>query len=204
MAAGRTASRAVRHEGSRDPTLDPGTGRPTRMLMNTLACDRANLQRLAETLWEERRVVERLHYRLTCAKLLLAADASRFVPLAIDEVDDVVDELQEIELLREGLLADVADDLGHGGQVPSLAALTELAPAPFDRIFADHRTAFLRLADEIERTTDANRELAAQALGRVRTAIGSIGGTGVAAGTYDAAGRPAPADAVPLRMDRAL
>lgn len=173
--------------------------------METITSDRAHLQQLAETLWEERHVVEELLYRLTCARLLLAADEHRFLPAAIDEVDQVVGELREIELHREGQLADIAVELGTGEGLPSLQLLVSTAPPPYDRVFADHRTAFLRLADEVEATTRANRELASQALGRVRSSLDSLNGPAAATtSTYDAAGRVAPATVVPLRMDRVL
>lgn len=172
--------------------------------METTTSDRAHVQRLAETLWQERHLVEELLFRLTCAKLLLTADEHRFLPAAIDEVDGVVAELREVELHREGQLADVAHELGIDDRLPSLSELVSLAPPPLDRVLEDHRTAFLRLASEIERTTTTNRELASQALGRVRTSIDSLSGAAPTTTTYDAAGRVANATVVPLRMDRAL
>ncbi len=164
----------------------------------------SHLQRLAETLWDERHVVEQLLYRLTCAKLLLAADQQRFVPEAIDEVEQTVDRLRQVELLREGVLQEVA----RMQMIPltelSLAALAERSPAPWDGVFSDHRRAFLALAEEIEATTAANRELASQALGHVRRAIDTLSGTPATSSTYDAAGRTAAPSAMPIHLDRAL
>lgn len=162
------------------------------------------LQRLAETLWEERHVVGELLYRLTCARLLLAADQQRFVATAVDEVDAVTDRLREIELHREGVVHEVADALGVRTEELTLSALAESSSEPWGRIFTDHRRTFLSLAAEIEEATAANRELATQALGRVRQSIDMLSGAGPTSATYDAAGRTAPSVVVPLHLDRSL
>ncbi|MFT4744975.1 MAG: hypothetical protein ACI9AD_000823 [Nitriliruptoraceae bacterium] len=163
-----------------------------------------HLQRLAETLWEERHVVEQLLYRLTCAKLLLATDQQRFVPDALEEVERTVDRLRQVEQLREGVVAEVAMSLAVGRDSLSLAELATNAPSPWNDVFADHRKAFLSLAEAIEDTTAANRELASQALGHVRRAIDALSGTPATSATYDAAGRTAVPTGVPVHLDRAL
>lgn len=162
------------------------------------------LQRLAETLWEERHVVDELLYRLTCARLLLAADQQRFVATAVDEVDGVTDRLRQIELHRAGVVEDVASALEVSPDDLTLTALADGTVDPWRQVFRDHRRAFLSLAAEIEETTHANRELASQALGRVRRSIDALSGAGPAAATYDATGHSAPATAVPMHLDRSL
>lgn len=164
----------------------------------------AHLQRLAETLWEERHLVVELLYRLTCARLLLAADQQRFVARAVDEVDDVTTRLRQVELHREGVLLDVAHVLGGDAHALTLETLATDTVEPWRSVFTDHRRAFLSLAQEIEETTEANRELATQALGRVRHSIGVLSGGDTSTSTYDATGRQAPVPGVPLRLDRSL
>ena len=164
----------------------------------------AHLQRLAEVLWEERHLVGELLYRLTCARLLLAADQQRFVGNAVDEIDHTTSRLREVELHREGVVHDVADALGVPVDQLTLAALAADSGEPWSRIFRDHRREFLSLAAEIEETTEANRELASQALGRVRQSIDTLSGTDPTSITYDAAGRSAPRVVVPLHLDRSL
>lgn len=166
--------------------------------------DPAHLQRLAETLWEERHVVTELLYHLTCARLLLSADQQRFVVQAIDEVDATTARLREIELHREGVVEEVAMRAGTHAAELTLALLATSAPDPWQAVFSDHRRAFLSLAGEIEEATAANRELATNALGRVRRSIDTLSGAAPTAGAYDAAGRAAPATVVPLRLDRSL
>lgn len=172
--------------------------------METANLRRPHLQRLAETLWEERHVVTELLYRLTCARLLLSADQQRFVVHAIDEVDGTTTRLREIELHREGVLEEVAQAAGTDPSELTLALLSTSAPEPWQAVFADHRRAFLSLAAEIEEAATANRELATQALGRVRLSIDTLSGTAPTGATYDAAGRTAPTNVVPLRLDRSL
>ena len=172
--------------------------------MDLTTAPTTHLQRLAETLWEERHLVVELLYRLTCARLLLAADQQRFVASAIDEVEDVTDRLRQVELHREGVLLDVAAALGGDAHALTLETLASATAEPWRGVFADHRRAFLSLAQEIEETTEANRELATQALGRVRHSIGILSGSDAAVQTYDARGRQAATPGVPLRLDRAL
>lgn len=172
--------------------------------MDTTGLRPTDLQRLAETLWEERHVVEHLLFRLTCAKLLLAADEQRFVPNAIDEVEQTVDRLRQVELLREGVVDEVSRAVGLSAGGLSLGDLAEHTPSPWNEVFADHRRAFLALAEEIENTTAANRTLASQALGRVRTAIDKLSGSAPASSTYDRAGHASGTVTAPLHLDRAL
>ena len=164
-----------------------------------------DLQRLAETLWEERQVVEQLLYRLTCAKLLLSADEQRFVARAIDEVEDEVRRLREVELLRAGVVQGVAELAGGADRDVSLETLARDTPGPWPRVFGDLRSDFLRLAEEIEATTAANRALATQALTRVRSSIDALSGADSTSATYTAEGRTTASDErVPLHLDRVL
>ncbi len=126
------------------------------------------LQRLAETLWEERLVVEQLLYRLTCARLLLEADEHRFVTRAMDEVQVEVDRLREIELLRSCTLQELAETLGVPESQLSLDALVRSTDGPWPRVFDNLRVAFAELAAEIESAVTVNRELASKGLLRVR------------------------------------
>ena len=163
-----------------------------------------DLQRLAETLWEERLVVEQLLYRLTCAKLLLSADEQRFVTRAIDEVEDEITRLREVELLRAGVVQEVAESAGGTIGDLSLGDLARDTPGPWPRIFGDLRTAFRGLAEEIEATTAVNRALASSALTRVRDSIDALSGADTTATTYTSDGLTSVPTGIPLHLDRAL
>ena len=114
------------------------------------------LERLADTLWAERHVVELLLYRLTVAKLMLAADERRFVSLAIGEVEEAVDSLREAELRRETAIAALADVWDMDPDKLTLGDLAERAPEPFASVLADHREGFRKLTEEIEATAGEN------------------------------------------------
>ncbi len=72
-----------------------------------MALDRATdpLVLLADTLWLERRLLEYLLFKLVAANLILTADAAPFVPLAIDEVEQVMGRVRESEAHRRRVVA---------------------------------------------------------------------------------------------------
>jgi hypothetical protein len=162
-----------------------------------------HLQALADTLWAERHVVEHLLYRLTCAKLLLAADERRFVALALDEVERTVGALRRAELERSMAVSVVARAWRVADGELTLRVLASTAPEPWRDVFADHEQAFASLAGEIEAATEANRSLAASGLNRIHETMDLLTGT-EQPGTYDAQGRARSAAAGPVRVDAAL
>jgi hypothetical protein len=161
------------------------------------------LEGLADTLWQERHMVERLLYRMVTAHLLLAADEHRFVSVAIDEVEDVVAALRSAEGQRLAALQEVADRLQLPVEDLSLSEIIRLAPPALQPVFTDHRTAFLALTAEIEQTAEANRHLASSALGRLQRSLDALAGADPMA-TYNAAGRTERTPAPPRQLDRAL
>lgn len=161
------------------------------------------LEALADTLWAERHVVHYLLFKLVTARLVLAADERRFVGLALDEVERMMDSLREAELRREMALEEVATAWGADPAELTLSSLAERSPEPLRSVFADHRDAFLGLAQEIEETAADNRRLASTALDHVQQSLDSL--TGPERGqTYTAQGRPARPTTAPTRLDRVL
>ena len=150
----------------------------------------AVLEELSRRLWDERRVVTYLLFKLTVTKLLLAADERRFVPDALKEVD------RTVELLRDG--EDRRDDAvrvlaGMWAVHPDELTLRELArrsPAPFDHVFEEHRVAFQGLSMEIEQVASENRALARSDLGAVQGTLDQLtGAPEPVVTTYDAQGQ---------------
>lgn len=171
--------------------------------MTTSSARTEALESLADTLWAERHVVHYLLFKLVTARLILAADERRFVAPALDEVERMTEALRESELRRELALAEVADEWGVEPAELTLSDLAERADEPMRSVFAEHREAFLRLAEEIDATAADNRRLAGAALEHVQQSLDTL--TGPARGqTYTPQGRPdAPATA-PTRLDRVL
>lgn len=160
------------------------------------------LQSLADTLWAERHVVELLLFKLTTAKLLLAADERRFVAPALDEVERVVAALRDAELRRSMAVDVVAGEWRMAADELTLRVLASQAPEPWREVFGDHERAFAELAGEIDAATQANRALAAGGLHRISETMDLLTG-GQPLATYDAYGRTRTATG-PIRVDAAL
>jgi hypothetical protein len=145
--------------------------------------DRRELEALAETLWAERHVVEYLLFKLVTAKLVLGADERRFVKPALDEVSRVTGALRQADL--------------------TLVELAARAGQPMQSVFLDHRDGFRALAEQIEETTAANRQLAAGALASVSETLDGLTGPAMAT-TYTASGRTETGRTGPSRLDWVL
>lgn len=150
----------------------------------------AHLAALADTVWAERDLVEHLLYKLTSAKLVLAADLRRFVPRALDEVEVVVRRLATAEQRRSVVLDDLCHAWGEPAGSLTLATIAERAPEPWATMFADHHARFSVLALEVEATADENRRLASASLQHVQDQLATV--TGTPAPTYSAAGLAQP------------
>jgi FlgN protein len=161
------------------------------------------LEALADTLWAERHLVEFLLFKLTAAKLLLAADERRFVALALDEVQRVLVALRGAETRRARAVEEVAAELHVPADQLTLSQLASHSPEPLRTVFRDHADGFLALATEIEETAALNRRLASATLSHVQRAIDALTGP-PAVSTYTASGRPTTATAAPMRLDQVL
>jgi hypothetical protein len=161
-----------------------------------------HLEAASETVWSERHVVEYLLFKMTTAKLLLAADERRFVAMALDEVERVVDRLRACEAHRALALAPVAEAWGTDVSELTLAVIAARAPVPWNGVFSDHHATFEQMAAEIEETCAANRALATSALGQVRHALEAMSGPSPGPSST-AAGRARQGPA-PARLNRAL
>lgn len=161
------------------------------------------LEALADVLWAERHLVEYLLFKLVTAKLLLSAGERRFVPRAMDEVERVLERLHEVERRREAALVPVALAWGVGPSELSLATLSVHAPEPMATVFRDLHEGLLKLADEIEETSAANRRLANAGLNQVQSALDNLTGPSVTT-TYTARGTHAHVVNAPVRLDEVL
>lgn len=171
--------------------------------MSTTSTDTGKLESLADTLWAERHVVRYLLFKLVTAKLVLAADERRFVAPALEEVERMMAALREAEQRREAALGEMAEAWGLAPEDLTLNHLVERAPEPLRSVFADHRQAFLSLAEEIDQTAADNRRLASAALDHVQQSLEGLTGPADSQ-TYTSQGRPGAAVTVPTRLDRVL
>jgi len=142
------------------------------------------VEKLSQVLWRERELLETLQYRLEVEQLVMAGGQTRWLAHAAREVEEAVDALREMELLR-AVAADEAAAAAGLAANPSLAQLVEAAEEPWRSILADHREAFAATSEEIERVAATNRVLIANGL---RAAHETLLGTAAGGQIYTAAG----------------
>lgn len=116
------------------------------------------MEKLSHILWRERELLETLLFKLEVEQLVMAGGRTRWLLRAAKEIESVLETIRETEVLRAVAADEVAAACGLTHN-PSLRALAEVAPAPWDTILADHRDAFAALAADIAAMADANREL---------------------------------------------
>lgn len=160
------------------------------------------LQDLIDQLGRQRQLVEYLLFKLIEARLLLSSgqDAA-FVPVALGEIEGVLDRMRDEEKARESLIALLADDWGVEPDRITLGFLTEESPEPYRTAFADHRSEFMTLVDQVEDVTKENRRLAATGLNRVQA---TISGLVEDASTYSPEGRVQKFVARPMSHDEVV
>ncbi len=122
------------------------------------------MDELARLLGHERRLLERLLFKLVEARHLLAAGEAPFLPFAAAEIERATERLQVAELRRCMLVHQLAGHLDVPGEALTMRALAHDSPEPYRTIFSDHRRAFLELAAEIDDVAGQNRRLALPSL----------------------------------------
>ncbi len=87
--------------------------------------DCRGLPDLADHVWAQRSLAQRLHYRLVVAALVLASDEREMVAQALAEVDEAAAELGRGEVARVQAAAEVALDWGVPTGEVTLSLLAE-------------------------------------------------------------------------------
>jgi hypothetical protein len=93
---------------------------------------------------------------------------------ATREVETVLEEIKRAELERSMEIEALAKELGLTS-APSLRELSEITETPWNNIFEEHRRALLEVAQEIESTAAANRDLLSRGHQAAREALATIG-----------------------------
>jgi len=133
-----------------------------------------SLQTFSEVLFQERRVLELLLFKLETERLLLGTGQERWLALASREVDTVLDELNKVELARSVVLAQTAPELGLGPDA-TLATLIGVVPAPWDTVFADHQRELKALMGDVLAAAESSRHLLRQGYDSIRMALEATG-----------------------------
>lgn len=156
------------------------------------------LNELSEVLWQERRLLELLLFKLEEEQLLLAAGKTQWLGHATREVETVLDQIRAVELTRAIEAEAAALDLGTGA---GLVALADAAPPPWDELLRDHHAAFVDLTNQIRTLADSNRELLATSHRATQETLMSLQD---AVQTYDTRGAAANVGGDFQILDRAL
>jgi hypothetical protein len=146
--------------------------------------DFANLSRV---LWRERELLDLLLFKLHEQHLLLVAGDVEWLPRASAEVEAVLERIGTAELERAMAFDATALSLGMA-PAPSLSSLAAAAPEPWDFILEEHHSAFLVLAERIQTSADANRELTMAASRATEAVLASLTGQDTTVAAYAATG----------------
>lgn len=114
------------------------------------------LDALSGTLWDERRLLDELRFRLEEGRLVAAANGGTWPEAAGAEVDAVLQRLRLAELLRAVWADDVAAAAGLPPG-PTLRALADAVPDPWGFILESHLTGLSHAAAAVEAAAAANR-----------------------------------------------
>lgn len=161
------------------------------------------LQDLIDQLGRQRQLVEYLLFKLTEARLLLSSGQDvAFVPVALGEIEGVLDRMREEEQTREKLISLLAEEWAVESDKISLGYLVAESPEPYRTAFAGHKDEFMTLVDQIEEVTKENRRLAAAGLNRVQSTISGM--VEDDASTYSREGRVQKYMARPMSHDKVV
>lgn len=131
-----------------------------------------SLQSLSDVLFEERRVLELLLFRLETERLVLATGSERWLALASREVDVAADELNRVELARSVCMAQAAPELDLGPDA-TLATLVAAVPRPWATIFAEHQKTLRSLMTEVLAAAQSSSHLLREGYDSIRMALES-------------------------------
>ena len=117
-----------------------------------------SMEDLSSVLWRERELLEMLAYKLEVEQLVLASGRTHWLAAAAREVEQVLERIREIELLRSVEVEVVATALGLADDA-SLQQIADASDEPWRSIWLDHREAFTSTATQIRQLSESNRDL---------------------------------------------
>lgn len=129
---------------------------------------------LSNLLWQERRILEMLVFKLEEEQLVLLSGRHNWLAHATSEVEHVLEGLQAAGEKRSAAARDVATELGLGAQA-TLAQMADAAPDPWREILRQHRTAMLAAFEHIQSVSERNKEILARGLAATTDALALLG-----------------------------
>lgn len=158
------------------------------------------MEDLSSVLWRERELLETLLYKLEVEQMVLSQGRTHWLATAAREIEEVLEQVRSIELLRAIELDVVANELGLDPN-PALHEVADRCTEPWKTIWLDHRDAFTHVATQIQKMSVTNRELLTAGYHAAQATLLSMTEN---AGTYDAGGAVATGDRRPSLLDRSL
>jgi hypothetical protein len=158
-------------------------------------------QHLSTLLWREQELLDLLLFKAEEKQYLILTGKTRWLARIAHEIEVVLDQLRSLEVERAAATEALANRLGTEAN-PSLRALADKAPAPWNDLLAKHHEALLVLVTELRGLSDANRELIEGGLSAIDDALLAV--RTPSAGTYTQAGRAAENAYRPVSVDGAM
>jgi FlgN protein len=132
------------------------------------------LQAFSDVLFQERRLLELLLFKLDEERLILEAGQTRWLALASREIETVLDELNKVELARSVAFAELATELGLD-DTANLATLTAAVPSPWESVFADHHQGMKTLMTEVVEAAQTSQTLLREGYETILQALDATG-----------------------------
>src|SRR5690348_3906654 len=150
------------------------------------AVEDVDYQHLSTLLWREQELLDLLLFKAEEKQYLILTGKTRWLPRIAHEIEVILDQLRTLEVERSAATEAMAIRLGVGAN-PSLRQLAEVAPAPWNDLFAKHHEALLVLVTELRSLSDTNRELIEGGLAAIGEALLQV--KSPSSGTYGSTGR---------------
>jgi hypothetical protein len=157
------------------------------------------VEKLSFLLWRERELLEELLFRLEVEQMVLADGRSRWLARAASDVQELLEELRRVEVVRAARADEAAAELGMAPN-PSLRALADAVPDPWHSILTAHRDGLVILTTEISAMADTNRHLITVGYQSAREVLVHLDPTD----TYTPEGVAVAAQSGPRLVDRSL
>ena len=157
---------------------------------------------LTRTLWQQRRLLERVRYHMKVQELILGGTDDWMLTFAVNDVEGLLRAASEVEAARVEITQDLGFAFGLGAN-PSLQTLVDVAPDPFGTMLDEHRVAFLELAGEITSISLNGRAQLQRGLDLTSSLTAAVFGD-QGDGGYDASGSVVRGSAERHLVDRSL
>jgi hypothetical protein len=132
------------------------------------------LQAFSVVLFQERRLLELLLFKIETERLLLDNGQVRWLAMASRELQTVLDELNKVELARSVTLAGLVPELGLSAGA-TLSEVAHAAPPPWDTLLRSHQVELRSLMTEVLEAAESSRDLLREEYDSIRMALEATG-----------------------------